>query len=210
MELTEKEQRALNLARARGPAQCWRAGRGQALGHHGDPACSQNSKEGGGMTDKKPVGRPRVLTQALKTEICERIAEGETLREICRSEHIPSRSVIHKELLDDQSFADQYARARELQLDMMEDELLEIADDASNDWMERHDKEGNSIGCVINGEHIQRSRARIDTRKWIMSKRAPKKYGERVTQEIGAQGSTAVAFPVVRIYGAKPEEPDAA
>ena len=33
------------------------------------------------MTDKRPVGRPRALTQALKTEICERIAEGETLRE---------------------------------------------------------------------------------------------------------------------------------
>ena len=130
------------------------------------------------MSEKRPVGRPRVLTRALKAEICERLAEGETLREICRSEHIPSRSVIHKELLDDEAFADQYARARELQLDMMEDELLEIADDANNDWMERHDKQGNSIGWTVNGEHIQRSRARIDTRKWIMSKRAPKKYGD--------------------------------
>ncbi|WP_262269762.1 terminase small subunit-like protein [Microvirga yunnanensis] len=161
------------------------------------------------MSEKRPVGRPRVLTQALKAEICERIAEGETLREICRSEHIPSRSVIHKELLEDEAFADQYARARELQLDMMEDELLEIADDANNDWMERHDKDGNSIGWVVNGEHIQRSRARIETRKWIMSKRAPKKYGDRIRQEIEAEGEP-IGFPVVRIYTTKPEEPDAA
>jgi hypothetical protein len=100
-------------------------------------------------------------------------------------------------------------RARELQIEMMEDELLEIADDANNDWMERHDKDGNSIGWTVNGEHIQRSRARIDTRKWIMSKRAPKKYGDRIHQEIEAQGEP-VAFPVVRVYSPKPEKPDAA
>ena len=135
------------------------------------------------MSEKRPVGRPKVLTQAPKTEICERIAEGETLRAICRSAHIPSRSVIHRELLADVAFADQYARAKELQLEEMEDELLEIADDGTNDWMERNGEGGGAAGWRVNGEHIQRSRARIETRKWIMSKRAPKKYGERITQE---------------------------
>ena len=64
----------------------------------------------------------------------------------------------------------------------MEDELLEIADDATNDWMEKRDRDGEAIGWMVNGEHIQRSRVRIDTRKWIMSKRAPKKYGDRVSR----------------------------
>jgi hypothetical protein len=48
---------------------------------------------------------------------------------------------------------------------------------------------------------------RIDTRKWIMSKRAPKKYGDRIHQEIEAQGEP-VAFPVVRVFSPRPPEDD--
>ena len=54
------------------------------------------------------------------------------------------------------------------------EEIIEIADDAKNDWMER---EGFK---TLNQEHIQRSRVRIDTRKWLMAKLMPKKYGDRV------------------------------
>lgn len=92
------------------------------------------------MTDKRLVGRPRALTKALKAEICERIALGETLREITRSKGMPARSTVCKELLQDKEFSDQYAPAREIQLQEMEDELLEIAGDGRNDWMEKRDK----------------------------------------------------------------------
>lgn len=60
--------------------------------------------------------------------------------------------------------------------------MLEIADDASNDWMERTGKDGESIGWQLNGEHVNRSKLRIDTRKWIMERMAPKTYGSK--QEI--------------------------
>ena len=74
-----------------------------------------------------------------------------------------------------------------MQTDAIFDENLEIADDGRNDWMERHGDE--EAGWVANGEHIQRSRLRIDTRKWMASKLAPKKYGDKLdlnnTHEMG-------------------------
>ena len=56
---------------------------------------------------------------------------------------------------------------------------LDIADDGSNDWVERKNADGSTTE-VVNGEHIQRSRVRIDARKWLLSKLAPKKYGDKL------------------------------
>lgn len=64
----------------------------------------------------------------------------------------------------------------------MADEIKEISDDGSNDWMERND--GENVAWVANGEHIQRSRLRVDTRKWHLSKALPKIYGDRHTHEV--------------------------
>lgn len=80
-------------------------------------------------------------------------------------------------------FQEQYARAREAQADYLAEEILDIADDGTNDWMER---EGNTL---VDHEHISRSKLRVDARKWLMSKLLPKKYGDRQTTEhIGAGG----------------------
>ena len=72
---------------------------------------------------------------------------------------------------------EQYTRARELQAETLFDELLDIADDASNDWMEIN-KDGDTR-YELNGEHTQRTKIRIDVRKWKISKMLPKKYGDR-------------------------------
>jgi hypothetical protein len=81
-----------------------------------------------------------------------------------------------------EEFRKQYAHARDAQADTLADEILDIADDATNDWMERKDGEGESIGWQINGDHVRRSQLRIDSRKWLAAKLAPKKYGDK--QEI--------------------------
>lgn len=79
-------------------------------------------------------------------------------------------------------FAEQYAKAREALLEHHAEELLEIADDGSNDWMVRNDPD--NPGFIANGEHIQRSRLRVDTRKWLLSKLAARKYGDKITAEL--------------------------
>jgi hypothetical protein len=76
-------------------------------------------------------------------------------------------------------FRDQYARAREMQAEHFADEILEIADDGSNDWIERENAAGRVV-AAIDHEHIQRSRLRVDARRWLMGKMAPKKYGDKV------------------------------
>jgi hypothetical protein len=96
---------------------------------------------------------------------------------------MPHESTVRNWALDDrEGFAAQYARAREIGYFSMFDETLEVADDARNDWMERQDDNGGS-SWQVNGEHIQRSRLRVDTRKWMLSKALPKVFGDKVTQE---------------------------
>lgn len=130
-----------------------------------------------------PAGRPSVYTEQLANDICERLASGESLRSICLyDDHMPNESTIYRWLLKDEEFRKKYTRAREAQADAFVEELLDIADNGSNDWMKR--KDPDNPGWQFNGEHSQRTRIRIDTRKWLMSKMAPKKYSERFQQEI--------------------------
>lgn len=127
------------------------------------------------------VGRPTTFTNELATDICKRIAEGESVRSIVKDELMPSSSSIFRWLLDDDKkhFWEQYEKARNIQAELMFDELLEIADDGTNDWMEKESKAGDSY-TVLNSEAIGRSRLRVDTRKWYLSKVLPKKFGEKI------------------------------
>lgn len=133
-------------------------------------------------------GRPSTFSAEIAAVICGQLAEGQSLRSICKAEDMPPESTVRGWVVDNvDGFAAQYTRARDLGLDAVADELLDIADDGTNDWMERN-SEGNP-GWAVNGEHVQRSRLRLDARKWYLSKLAPKKYGDKVQQEItGADG----------------------
>jgi hypothetical protein len=132
---------------------------------------------------KKPEpkkGRPTKHTKQIADKICEQLAQGFTLREVCKSEEFPAESTVRLWALEDRDgFSAQYARAREIGYQTMADELLEISDDGRNDWMERNGEDDR--GWVANGEHMGRSRLRVDTRKWLLSKALPKLYGEKVT-----------------------------
>lgn len=145
------------------------------------------------------MARPSTYTKAVALEICGRLVEGESLRSICRSEDMPPAGTVFRWLDAHESFREQYARAREMQADLFADELLDISDDGRNDWMERNHGDEDP-GWVINGEHIQRSRLRVDTRKWIASKILAKKYGDRVAVDANLSGAVgqyaAQAIPV--------------
>ena len=125
------------------------------------------------------MGRPTVYTPEIAQEICEKLAEGQTLREVCRADHLPDERTVRRWALGNvNGFSPQYAEAREIGYHVMADELLEIADNGTNDWMERNGQD--SEGWQANGEHVQRSRLRLDTRKWMLSKVLPKIYGDKV------------------------------
>jgi len=116
--------------------------------------------------------------------ILERLAEGRSLRAICNDKDVPvTPAAVRKAVLTDTSFGTQYVRARDLGLDAMADEILEIVDNSSGDWVQKVNKDG-SVEWVFNHEHVQRSRLRCDTRKWYLSKLAPKRYGDRIQQDV--------------------------
>ena len=127
--------------------------------------------------------------------ICERIANGESLKAICEDENMPARSTVFKWLAENKTFSDMYVRAREEQADAIFDEILEIADDGRNDWMERRGEE--DAGWVTNGENIQRARLRIDARKWMAGKLRPRKYGEKLELSGDADSPLQVVFKTV-------------
>lgn len=101
---------------------------------------------------------------------------------------MPGLSTVFKWLRENEKFSQQYAHAKAEASDALFDEIQDIADDGTNDWMEKRDAEGAVIGWQQNGEALQRSRLRVDTRKWMMSKMKPKKYGERQVVELETSG----------------------
>lgn len=109
-----------------------------------------------------------MYTPQLAEEVCKRLSLGESLRKICEDDHMPPPPTVRLWALDDrEGFAARYAQARDLGLDAMADEVLGVADGPA---------EGN-------GDAI-RDRLRFDARRWYLSKLAPKRYGDRIAQEI--------------------------
>lgn len=134
--------------------------------------------------DKQKAGRPTLYTEALADLICERVATSTFgLQRLCDLyEDLPTKTTINLWRYKYPEFSTQYAQAKLKQADLMAEEILEIADDGQNDWMESFGEDGE-IGYKINGEHVQRSRLRIDTRKWLASKLLPKQYGQHAEEE---------------------------
>lgn len=128
---------------------------------------------------KRPRGRPTSYTEELAATICTRIADGESLRTICADEGMPDRVTVFRWIARHEAFRIQYMLAREDQADTIVDEILDIADDGTNDWMLRN--RGEETAWVENGEAIRRSQLRIDARKWVAGQLRPKKYGNKVT-----------------------------
>lgn len=125
------------------------------------------------------MGRKTKYTKAVGDEICERLAAGESLRRICRDEGMPAQPTVTGWAIDpNHPFADQYARARRVAYEAMADEVMDIADDGKNDFMESEDPD--NPGYNVCGEAIQRSRLRVDTRKWFLGKVLPKIYGDKI------------------------------
>jgi hypothetical protein len=135
---------------------------------------------------RKPGRPPFQWTDDIKAEILARIAAGETLRQVCRDEHMPEQTIVYELRARDREFAVAYARARDAQLEAWEDEILDIANDGTNDWVDREVARGR-IERQVDREHIERSKLRCDQKRWIMSKRAPQRYGDamRIEGELG-------------------------
>lgn len=144
----------------------------------------------------KPTGRPSSFTQEIADRICEELAQGTSLRTICKTEAMPPMGTVFRWLADDRyaSFREQYARAREVQADTLFDEILQIADDGLNDTYK--DDEGK---VRVDQDVIARSRLRVDARKWMAGKLRPKVYGDKL--ELAGNPDAPLTVEIVRFGG---------
>ena len=140
------------------------------------------------------------FTQDLFDRICERIADGESLRAICADYDMPSCTAVFKWLaaskVGDGLLVEQYARAREAQADTLFDEILKIADTPvigekrkvlANQEVGPEGEEGEDtivrVVEITQGDMIEHRRLQVDARKWMAGKLRPKVYGEKLNLE---------------------------
>jgi hypothetical protein len=147
------------------------------------------------------TGRPSDFTQELADLICEEIALGASMRTVCKAEDRPAVSTVFRWIREDETFQKQYARACEERTEAMAEDVLDISDDGRNDWMRTRG------GYVVNRETTERSKLRIETRKWLMAKMKPKKYGDKI--DVTSAGERITTSPVV-ISQIAPRNVDAA
>lgn len=175
-----------------------------------------------------PVGRPSLYSEALAAEICERIANGGYLTAICREEGMPKISTVLG--WTEPYFTELYARAKQLRIEVMAEEIREIADtcregtktkqvsagyvwrcpkcDQECLWSADHWKHAEAKTALCpgvkkptkveifetetqTGDMVDRSKLQVDARKWLLSRLAADRFGDRISQEI--TGSLTIA-----------------
>ena len=119
---------------------------------------------------KVNLGRPTNYSEDLANKICVEMVSGSSLRSICRQENMPVLASVFRWIRDITEFREQYILAMEQRTFALGEELLDIADDSVS--------EVNNADPKASGAVAQSMKLRVETRKWIMSKMQPKKYGD--------------------------------
>lgn len=148
----------------------------------------------------RKTGRPSKRTPEIVDEILERIGKGEPLRQITRDAHLPSWHAFYDWMDGDPELASRFARARERGEEAIAQECMEIADNATNDWMASQTGDGAEL-YKVNGEHVQRSKLRIWTRMELLKKWNPRKWGEKVDVNHGVQPENPLAKLFEQVSG---------
>lgn len=96
-------------------------------------------------------------------EFCAALADGNTIRKVCKKPGMPSKATVFRWLLEYPEFVKMYEIATDERADTMIDEIVEIADN-----------------CKTDADSIRKARLRIDARVEQAQKMKPKKYGAKV------------------------------
>jgi len=131
----------------------------------------------------KKTGRPSKYTPELAAEICERLSTGETMRQICRDEHMPHWTQVYEWLSRDDSLSLRVARAREAGYDALAEEALDIADTprlGAKKVFSSGSEEGEDSMTVTEEDMLGHRKLQIETRLKLLACWNPKKYGNKV------------------------------
>lgn len=140
------------------------------------------------------------FTQALFDKICDLIAEGWSLRGVCKLKGMPDRKTFRRWYLSTAELQKQYDLACLDREDVYFEDIIEIADASEGDTT---DVDGLNI---LNPEYVQRSKLRIDARKWTLARMNRKKYGDHVTEELTGPNGGPLQIERVRLKMTPVEE----
>ncbi|KJV49654.1 ubiquitin carboxyl-hydrolase [Pantoea sp. BL1] len=130
------------------------------------------------MATKQKTGRPSDYLPEVAADICSKLAEGESLRSVCTRPGMPNKATVFRWIGENKEFRDQYEKATESRADAMFEEMLEIVDDVAAE-----------------GAAVAKARLQLDARKWILARMAPKKYGDKITQDIDVKSTDGSMTP---------------
>ena len=146
------------------------------------------------MTEAPRKKRVIPYTPELGEEICQRIANGASGVQICKDPDMPDWPTIARWVKQRKDFAEAYREARELQAQYWADSIIDIADDATNDYMNRQRRDG-AMERVFDRESFERSRLRVQGRQWMVSRLLRQVYGDRIGVT-GGDGESPVGIKV--------------
>lgn len=125
------------------------------------------------------MGRPSIYSDEVADEVCRRLSDGETLNQICADDHLPARPTVLLWVKNDlNGFSDRYARARAALIEFWADQIVDICDTTTL-GVETTTKEDGAIE-TREGDMLGHRKLQIDTRKWLLSKLRPDKYGDKI------------------------------
>ena len=117
----------------------------------------------------------------LADRICAALATGISLNRLCKQDDMPAPATVFRWLGENPGFRDKYTLAKQESADAMAEDILDIADDQTQDeLLTEEGYRGNPVA-------VNRARLRVDTRKFLMAKMKPKKYGDRINHDHGGQ-----------------------
>ena len=131
-----------------------------------------------------PAGGLGIYSDGLAAALCERMCNGEAPTEICKDPKMPSFPTIMKWRFSEDpkydSFKVMYDEAQKIMWFYHADQMLAVSDDSRNDYIDRYNKFTEETERVLDPENVQRSRLRVETRKFLLSKMLPKIFGEKM------------------------------
>ncbi len=118
------------------------------------------------------MARPTDYTPELAIKLCDRLSEGVSLRTVCLSDDMPDKSTVFDWLRKYKEFADQYAQAKAESSEALNEELMDLGDEAIDHAYKADPKASSAV--------VQAVKLKADNMKWYMSKMKPKKYGDKI------------------------------
>lgn len=148
---------------------------------------SKQKGSNGMATEKGKAGRPSDYMPEVANDICALLASGESLVKVCKRPGMPDKSTVFRWIAEQEGFRDKYAKATEARADAIFEEMFDIADDVIPDSAE-----------------VAKARLRVDTRKWALARMNPRKYGDKVTNELVGKDGGAIQIetsPMSTLFG---------